>query len=467
MHSKAFFPILLAASLSACAQSQMGVQQDAAPLPESAQKGTSQLTPQLMYQFLLGEIAGQRGDLKLSAEAYADLAQRTKDARVARRATEVALYARQNKLALRNAQLWLELEPDSVKAQQTVASLMVSGGRLDDAKPYLEAWIKAGKPEQVFMQLHNLFARQGDKQAVAKLVSDLAAAYPALPEARFAVAQSAWQAGQGQNALNALIEALRLKPDWEHAALFRAQILQQSEGDGAAIAFMGSFLKDHPQARDVRLAYAKQLARAGRLEESRQAFAVLIQDMPDNPEPHFAMGVVAMQGNDLDNAKASFEQALKLGFDDKGIVHYSLGQIAEAKGHHDEAMARYKTVTGQQQFEAQLRVALVLGKAGRVQEGRDWLKQLAPNGEGQAVRIVQAEAELLRDAKRHAETFELFDRALGKYPDNLELLRQRIQHVDVSQLRDEVAPFVRDRRSLEVWSQDFFLQVIERIEAGE
>lgn len=48
----------------------------------------------------------------------------------------------------------------------------------------------------------------------------------------------------------------------------------------------------------------------------------------------------------------------------------------------------------------------------------------------------------------------------------LELLRQSVQQVDVAELREEVAPFVRERRSLEVWSEDFFLQVIERIKAG-
>ena len=47
----------------------------------------------------------------------------------------------------------------------------------------------------------------------------------------------------------------------------------------------------------------------------------------------------------------------------------------------------------------------------------------------------------------------------------LDLLRQRVRHLDVAEIREEVALFVRDRRSLEVWSQDFFLQVIDRIEA--
>jgi hypothetical protein len=47
----------------------------------------------------------------------------------------------------------------------------------------------------------------------------------------------------------------------------------------------------------------------------------------------------------------------------------------------------------------------------------------------------------------------------------LDLLRRRVLELDVSKIREEVAPFVRDWRSLEVWSRDFFLQVIDQIEA--
>jgi hypothetical protein len=35
--------------------------------------------------------------------------------------------------------------------------------------------------------------------------------------------------------------------------------------------------------------------------------------------------------------------------------------------------------------------------------------------------------------------------------------------LDIDQARTEVAPFVRDRRALEVWSPDFFANVISRI----
>ena len=49
----------------------------------------------------------------------------------------------------------------------------------------------------------------------------------------------------------------------------------------------------------------------------------------------------------------------------------------------------------------------------------------------------------------------------------LDLLRQRVRQLDIAEIREEVAPFVRDQRSLDVWSQDFFLQVIDRIEVGK
>jgi len=45
-----------------------------------------------------------------------------------------------------------------------------------------------------------------------------------------------------------------------------------------------------------------------------------------------------------------------------------------------------------------------------------------------------------------------------------ELLRARIDALRVDQIRDEVAPYLRDASSLEVWSREFFLQVAGRIE---
>ncbi len=92
----------------------------AAPPAASAEEG---LTPQWLYQFLIAEIAAQRGQYSLSASAYVDLAKATRNPRVARRAAEVSLHTRQFDLALEAARLWNDLEPNESAARQMLSNL--------------------------------------------------------------------------------------------------------------------------------------------------------------------------------------------------------------------------------------------------------------------------------------------------------------------------------------------------------
>ena len=56
---------------------------------------SQELTGKIIYQLLLAEIAVQRGRLNVAMATYLDVAKSTKDPRVAQRATEIAIYARQ------------------------------------------------------------------------------------------------------------------------------------------------------------------------------------------------------------------------------------------------------------------------------------------------------------------------------------------------------------------------------------
>ena len=97
---------LLAALLTAC--------QAVAPRPEAAASVVASdeqalpsvpLTPDVLYQLLLGEVAGHRGQLDVSVTALSRAAQKTRDPRLAERAALAALYARQPMDALPNALL--------------------------------------------------------------------------------------------------------------------------------------------------------------------------------------------------------------------------------------------------------------------------------------------------------------------------------------------------------------------------
>jgi hypothetical protein len=45
-----------------------------------------------------------------------------------------------------------------------------------------------------------------------------------------------------------------------------------------------------------------------------------------------------------------------------------------------------------------------------------------------------------------------------------ELLQQAIDQLDVDQARNEALPFVRDPAALEVWSREFFADIVQRIQ---
>lgn len=417
---------MFAVSLSACAQSPavspLLPASEMLPLPPSKQE----LTSQVLYQFLLGEIAGQRGELKLSAEAYTDLAARTRDPGIAKRATEVSLYARLTPLALKNARLWRELEPDSPKALQTLSSLLIGGGRISEAKPYLQSWLKVGKTGEVFMQLHGLFARQKDKPAVFDLVADLSKDYADVPEAHFALAQAAWHAGNGTKSLTEIDATLRLKPDWTAVILFKAQVLQQLQGEEAALGFFKDYLAGAPGAREVRLAYAKQLARSARFGESRAQFEWLAKEMPDNPENYLAIGLIAMQTNDFESAEVNLAKALELGHPDEGTVRFHLGQLEEARGNPEKALTWYQSIAqGHQRLDAQLRAALLLGKQGKIEQGLALVAALTTEDDAERVRVVQTEAQIMREAKNYPGVVATLSNALEKMPDAPDLLYDR------------------------------------------
>ena len=94
--------------------------------------------PEFVYKYLLGEIAGQRGDVVLASQLFLDLAKQTRDARLAERAARTAAYARQPGLALQASKLWAELDPSSVEAQQASSQLLVASGNLKEAKPHIK-----------------------------------------------------------------------------------------------------------------------------------------------------------------------------------------------------------------------------------------------------------------------------------------------------------------------------------------
>ncbi|MEZ5741206.1 MAG: hypothetical protein R3E68_18430 [Burkholderiaceae bacterium] len=95
------------------------------------------LTPQLLFQLLASEIAAQRGQTGSATATYLSMARETRDPRLARRATELALSQQALDRALPAAESRSELSPESPIATRTLETLLLSTGKLEEAEPLM------------------------------------------------------------------------------------------------------------------------------------------------------------------------------------------------------------------------------------------------------------------------------------------------------------------------------------------
>jgi len=403
----------LMAAATACAQA-----------PQKDLKEIKELNEPTLYEFLLGEIALQRGDAALAAQTYLDLAKRTRDPRVARRAVEVASQARQPELAIEAAKTWHEIEPGSPQTLQVVAALLVSAKRVDEAEPYLVKLLTAEgvSLENGFMQLNRLLSGNSDKASNLRVVKNLAAPYPQLAQAHFAVAQAASAAGEDDAAIASIRRAEALRPDWEMAAVFEAQVLQKRSPAEAAKR-LGEFVAKNPGSREARLNYARALVLDKRFPEARKQFEAVLAASPGNAEVVYAVGLLAFQLKDYAVAEENMKRLLGMRYRDPNGVRYLLGQIAEEQKHWPDAIKWYEQIQeGEQALPARMRTANALAKQGKLKQAREFLQRVATDNPGEEVQLTVAEAQLLREANRPGDAFALLGDALAKEPEQPDLL---------------------------------------------
>jgi Flp pilus assembly protein TadD len=407
-----------------------------------------ELTEPLLYEILLAEIALQRGNTAFAAQSFADLAERTRDPRIARRAVEVANIARTPQFALDAARVWHEADADSVQALQTLTLLLVSAHKVEEAEPFLAKLLArdANAATSGFLQLARLLSGNPDKQVNLRVVRSLAARYPDLPHAHMAVAQASLAAGDEAIALQEIRRAAQLQPDWEVAAIYEAQILQPKSPAQAAQA-LGAFLEHYPRSREARLAYARLLTSERHYAEARAEFEKLLAAYPDDGEVRYAVGLLALQLKDYATAESNLKRLLEKGFRDPDGVRYTLGQAAEEQKKWAEAERWYRSIKrGEHLMPARLRVASVMAKQGRLAEAREYLRSVNASGE-QRIQVLIAEAQLLRDANKDKDAFDLLGKALEAQPDQPELLydhaitAEKLERFDV--LEDSLRKLIR------------------------
>jgi tetratricopeptide (TPR) repeat protein len=385
-----------------------------------------ELSGALMYQLLAAEASAQQGDFGTAYSIYLKLGRETRDARLARRATELALQGRAMPQAVEAAETWRELAPRSTEAAQTLALLYVGSNRFDEAMRLYEQQLKLSpKPAVDLGSIERQLARTQDKARAFELLERLAQPYLADAEVRVVLANGAHAAGMSARAAQEARAAVELAPDSERAVLTAAQYLQSTDR-AAALSILERYVARPGASSEAKLAYARLLVADRQYERARSQFQLLVKDDPDSADLVYALALLSLQANHRTEARDYLQRYLVLvGSDsERGPeqAYLYLAQIEEDEKQYAQALQWLRKIAGGDEYvTARVREAGVLAKMQRLDEARKLLRSINAQGD-ERVQLLLAEAHLLREARRYDESYKLLVQALASSPDNVALL---------------------------------------------
>ena len=443
----AFAIVTLSALLSACAIApQKQAESSAAPEPAAPDSANAvaeapvpvpealpnnALTGDMLYRITKAELEFKQGQWQGPYITMLALAQQTRDPRLARRAAEMALAAKQGQEALAAIRLWRELAPDSDEAVQYFLGFAVVNDDLGEAEALFAQRLKAAPPAQrgmAMLQMQQFMLRAKDKAAAFAMQERVLAPYDDTLESHLILAQGAFAINDIARARAEAEKAQAIKPDSELAVMTMAQVSPDVDAAGKVLA---GFLAKYPNAREVRAAYARILVDSKQLELARKEFLTLLKDQPDNIATLYALGVMAMQTNDLPEAEKYFTRFINVLNDhpdderDPSKVLMILSQIAEQRGDVDAAYGWLEKIEGDDPklyLAARMKMATLTARKGDVDGARKQLAALTPADPADQAQIFQTDAQLLRDAGDTRAAYTVLENAIKRYPDNPDLL---------------------------------------------
>lgn len=390
---------------------------------ESGESGPARpVSPEILFNVLAGEIAGQHEDFAAAARYYLEAALESEDPEIAERATQIALYAGDKGAAGRAVQRLIEIAPESRRAYRTAATLAVEEGEPLLARRYLERLMAMfPAPENGWREAARLLARAPDAGFALDLMGELVEARPEESSAWQSRSRLASHFERLEAALDYADRALALAPGDPDLLAWRGRLrISDADYEGAA-ADLEKALNEDPDNRQAQLNLAEALRRLGEYDRAQSVLSGLDQ----NPELVKTRAALALENEDWELAGDLYRRLLE----EPGLRQealYFLGQLAELDKRFEEALSWYEQVDSPDlRLDAAIRRAVVLAGQDRLDEARELLAGLKSGDRGEVEEAFLAEGQILGDAGRIDEALAVYREGLNRLPESQRLVYAR------------------------------------------
>ncbi|WP_303287933.1 tetratricopeptide repeat protein [Marinobacter sp. SS8-8] len=430
---------LLGLTLAGCA-SLTGTEEMPAPKATAAADKTTDapppveytdFEPETLYLLLSAEIAAQRGRYDITLVNYVRAAKQSRDPGVIQRAMRIAQSLNGDNAQKQLADLWLEVDPDSLQAHRISAIQAVKSNDLQTALYHMERIMEQGGDadfDSLAAMASNLPPEQ--QRELLSLYKGMSLRHPNTPELDYSIALLLKITGQPDQALDRLKPLLAKNPNFQPAIILRGDLLYQTGEKSSALDYLLANTRRFPGNRQMGTLYGRMLINEGELQAAQDEFSRLVQQYPDIPGLRLSHALVALENGQTDLAREELTRLAEQG-QQVNEANYYLGRIADQAGNTEQAIGYYQSVEeGNYYFPALARASSLLAENGQLDDAVDRIRRLRDANPRQAENFWLLEVNLLLDRGHQQEALSTATEALEEHPDNIQIRYARAMLFD-------------------------------------
>ncbi len=372
----------------------------------------------LLFSLLGGEIAGQRGEMRLASAFYTDASKRSGDPQVALRAAQVALFTNNTVAAKSAIELLLQKGVMTPQVHRLALTVYLRLSDMANSQKYMTLLLKekSAPMRNEVLNIGQIILKNTAPEVADKMVGYLLS--KSQYEAAAYLIQSQFKLNQNDliGAVQAARDAVKQDHSWPVGFVQLAKVYEK-QGDTQQALLV---LKEAQATLDdviLLKAYGQLLARDAQYEQAERSLVQVLTKRPGDAETTYALALVYLKrGNGLSASHQFKKLVTHAGYHSKAVFY--LGRISYQKKQYGNALKWYAQVAlGPEYIAAQKSMAMTEGTMGNLAAARKRLKELRQHYAAQEKQFYLLEAEILLDDKQYEQVYALMTEALNKDND--------------------------------------------------
>lgn len=379
----------------------------------------------ILNRVIMAELAGQRGFRQQSLIEYSELARETHDLNIIKRTSRIAAYLRNSPISIEMADLWLEQQPDSPEALQTLAYQMISMKRYREALNHMTRLLALDRIVD-FRLITSQTTGDADiafiLDALIADFKDLHEQYPENQSVHLGLAHLYQQNDQIQEAYDEVRELAVEMNDAPEIVILETELLEMLGEENKAQRRLQQSLQTNPENKRLRFLYAQKLIDEQKYEEAREQFGIIVEQYPDDYDMLYSLALISMEVKLYNDAKRYFQRLVD-NSQRLNDAHFYLAFISEQEDAPQQAIEYYLQIkSGSNYLQAQRNVTELMVQQGRYPEARERLQTIRYTNPDYNIALLTMEANVLMDLDYLEEAGVILNSSIGAFPNNVPLL---------------------------------------------